>query len=524
MADPQGRVPASGPDVVVAIPVRNEAERIAACLRALGAQAGLAPGRLGLVLFLNNCTDGTEAIVAGLRASLPMPVRLITATYERAHAGWARRAAMDAAAAWIEAGPGTGTILTSDADSRVPPDWVARNLAALEAGADAVAGRVELAPEEAALLPPSLPARGKLEDEYDALITEIETCLDPDPHDPWPCHRTTIGASLAVRSGAYVQVGGMPEIPLGEDGAFVAALLQQGFRVRHPRDVVVTISARLSGRAPGGVADTIRARCEEPDALCDARMERVPRLMLRCWLRHRLRRLHRSGRLGRDLAWARLLGLDRAGGRLVPLPRMRAHRAGRDAAQEHHDLADDEFGHRARVGEGRVEDRDAAPARGRQIDLVGAHREAAHRQQPVGGRERRLVELGARADAQDVHAAQRRVQRLAVERLRQTHQVRVARRLHQRDRAVVDPLQQQDAEVGAGAGRGRGHVRCAGSDAAAHRCDFTAAGQASRAAPRSGWPCTDPGLARRPGVEHSTRVRDRRRSDAHIAPRAFDTR
>lgn len=323
IADPQGRVPASGPDVVVAIPVRNEAERIAACLRALGAQAGLAPGRLGLVLFLNNCTDGTEAIVAGLRASLPMPVRLIIATYERAHAGWARRAAMDAAAAWIEAGPGTGTILTSDADSRVPPDWVARNLAALEAGADAVAGRVELAPEEAALLPPSLPARGKLEDEYDALITEIETCLDPDPHDPWPCHRTTIGASLAVRSGAYVQVGGMPEIPLGEDGAFVAALLQQGFRVRHPRDVVVTISARLSGRAPGGVADTIRARCEEPDALCDARMERVPRLMLRCWLRHRLRRLHRSGRLGRDLAWARLLGVSaEEARRIAAMPRV----------------------------------------------------------------------------------------------------------------------------------------------------------------------------------------------------------
>ena len=314
--------PATGPAIVIAVPVRNESERIAACLRAIDAQAGLAPGRLGLVLFLNNCTDDTEAIVEALRPGLSIPLRMRHVTHAGAHAGWARRNAMDEAAAWIEAGPGTGVLLTTDADSRVPPDWVARNLAALEAGADAVAGRVELAPEEAALLPPSLPARGRLEDAYDALITEIETILDPDPHDPWPCHRTTIGASLGVRLAAYRQVGGMPEIPLGEDGAFVAALLQQGFRVRHPRDVVVTISARLTGRAPGGVADTIRSRCEEPDALCDARMERVPRLMLRCWLRRRLRRLHAAGRLATGTRWARALAIpaDEAV-RIAALPR-----------------------------------------------------------------------------------------------------------------------------------------------------------------------------------------------------------
>ncbi len=263
-------------DTVIAVPVRNEAERIVACLRAIDAQTGLAPGRLGLVLFLNNCSDGTPDIVADLLPRLTLPVRVIERTYAGAHAGWARRAAMDAAAAWLDEVGASGTLLTTDADSRVPPDWVAANLAALDAGADAVAGRVELIPEEAALLPPSLPARGRLEDAYDALITEMEARIDPDPSDPWPCHRTTIGASLAVRRSAYGAVGGMPEIPLGEDGAFVAALLEQGFRVRHDRAVMVWISARLTGRAAGGVADTIRSRCEEPDALCDARMEAVP--------------------------------------------------------------------------------------------------------------------------------------------------------------------------------------------------------------------------------------------------------
>lgn len=304
-------------DTVIAIPVRNEAERIAACLRTVDAQAGLRPGSLGLVLFLNNCTDGTAAIVADLRPRMSIPLRVVEVAFDGANAGWARRAAMDAAAAWIEANAAAGTILSTDADTRVPPDWVARNLAALEAGADAVAGRIALDPDEAALLPPSLHARGALEDAYDALLTEAEARIDPDPHDPWPCHRTTIGASLSVRLAAYRQVGGMPAIPLGEDGAFVAALLAQGLRVRHAREIEVIVSARLTGRAPGGVADTIRSRCELPDALCDARMEAFPRALVRYLWRRRLRRLHAEGRLGENRAWARLLAIPPAEARAI---------------------------------------------------------------------------------------------------------------------------------------------------------------------------------------------------------------
>ncbi|MBX9931861.1 MAG: glycosyltransferase [Methylobacterium sp.] len=301
----------------MAIPVRNEAERIAACLNAIEAQAGLKPGSLGVVLFLNNCTDGTGEIVAELRARMSIPVKVTELQFAGANAGWARREAMEIAAEWIESGGQAGTILSTDADSRVPPNWVARNLAAIEAGADAVAGRVELDPAEAALLPPSLPARGRLEDEYSALLTEAESILDPDPHDPWPCHRTTIGATLAVTLKAYRKVGGMPPIALGEDGAFVAALLQHGLRVRHAVDVVVTISARLTGRAPGGVADTIRSRCELPDALCDARMETVPRALYRYAWRGYLRRLHAQRRLGDSIGWARLLSISPEEARLI---------------------------------------------------------------------------------------------------------------------------------------------------------------------------------------------------------------
>ena len=309
----------TSPAAVVAVPVRNEAERIAACLRALDAQDGLAPGALGVVLFLNNCTDGTEAIVAGLVPSLSVPVRVLNETFSGAHAGWARRKAMDEAAAWL--GEAGGAILSTDADSRVPPDWVARTLAAIDAGADAVAGRVELDVEEGKRLPAMLHARARLEDIYDALITEAEARIDPDPHDPWPCHRTTIGATLAVTRDAYLAVGGMPEIPLGEDGAFIARLIAHGKRVRHAPDVCVTISARLTGRAPGGVADTIRSRCEEPDALCDARMETFVRCVRRYLWRAKFRRMHDAGLLGRETAWADWLGIPTTdAARIAALP------------------------------------------------------------------------------------------------------------------------------------------------------------------------------------------------------------
>ncbi|KQT96126.1 glycosyl transferase [Methylobacterium sp. Leaf469] len=313
-------VPSAVPNTVIAIPVRNEAERIEACLRAIDAQTGLAPGSLALVLFLNNCTDGTEAIVEALRPSLSLPMRVSHVTYAQAHAGWARREAMNAAVDWIGAASG-GAILSTDADSRVPPDWVLRNLAALRAGADAVAGRIELDADEAALLPPSLHERGRLEDAYSAVLTEIEARIDPDPHDPWPCHRTTIGATLAVTREAYVAVGGMPAIALGEDGAFVAALLRQGYHVRHAPEVVVTVSGRLVGRAPGGVADTIRARCEKPESLCDARLEAVPRAVFRYLCRRHLRRLHGEGRLEGTRGWARFLKISETDAvRIAALP------------------------------------------------------------------------------------------------------------------------------------------------------------------------------------------------------------
>ena len=303
---------------VVAIPAFDEAERIEDCLRALARQDGLGSGRIGIVLFLNNCTDGTARVVADMRASLNVPLRVIERDFAGATAGWARREAMDAAAAWLEeAGCPGGVILTTDADTRVPANWVSRNLALIAGGVDAVAGTVALDARDAARLPDALHARGRMEGDYEALLAEIEAWIDPIPHDPWPRHRTTSGATLAVRVATYREVGGMPPLAVGEDRAFVSALLGSDARVRHDPSVVVVTSGRLDGRAPGGAADTMRLRCEMPDAPCDARLEALPRALLRYAWRRRVRSLRASGRLGQIWLWAPWLGIRAADARAV---------------------------------------------------------------------------------------------------------------------------------------------------------------------------------------------------------------
>ena len=294
---------------VVALPARNERDRIAACLASLTRQHGIPSGSYGILLFLNNCSDGTEHIVSQWVINSPCPVRVVHQDYVGATAGWARRSAMEAAAGWLaEEGADDGVILTTDADSRVGPTWIADNLACIAAGADAVAGRIALDPDEAALLPPALHARGRLESEYEALLTEIGARLDPEPWNPWPCHWTTSGATIAVRRTVYNRVGGMPALAVGEDRAFIAAVRRYDAFVRHAPHIEVITSGRLEGRAPGGAADTMKLRCDVLDSPCDDRLEPVRLAIRRVLWRRRLRLLHREGRLSEVKRWARPLG------------------------------------------------------------------------------------------------------------------------------------------------------------------------------------------------------------------------
>jgi hypothetical protein len=258
------------PFTAVAIPARDEAERIAACIEALDMQSG---ARLdAIVLLVNNTTDETARIARSVRVHPQTVLHVVERALaaEQATAGYARRLAMEAAASL--AGP-QGVLLTTDADGLVDPDWLAANLAALDAGADAVAGWVELHPIEWGQIPNRLHEDDAREVAYDTLCDEIHGRLDPDPADPMPRHTQHSGASIALTVRSYTLCGGVPPIPCGEDRALIAALRRVDARIRHAPEVHLTVSGRTEGRSAGGMADTIRRRLTQPDRFIDDRLE-----------------------------------------------------------------------------------------------------------------------------------------------------------------------------------------------------------------------------------------------------------
>ena len=295
---------------VVCIPARNEAERLPLLLASLAGQVELS-GRLRVVVLANNCTDGTAAVVrdrqeTGAWGSLE--IRLIEAELHgtEAHVGTARRRALEAGADWLTAdGVPDGILLTTDADARLPADWVAANLRALE-HADVVGGRLVIDDDGDA--DPRLADLHARIERYWSGVRRLEDLLDPPAYDPAPRHGDHTGASLAVPVALYRAVGGLPPLPCGEDNALVGLLRAHGARLRHCPDVRVTVSARHQGRVSGGMATEMarRTRVLEGEAYLLPEAAHWQALILR---RAALRRTFRLQPAARAAACAQL-GLD----------------------------------------------------------------------------------------------------------------------------------------------------------------------------------------------------------------------
>lgn len=285
--------------VAVAIPAHDEAETIAACLAALDIAAASVAGPVIAVVLANNCRDATAGVALGVTArNLTIEVVEVALPPAHAHAGGARRAALDRAAALL---PRDGVLMTTDADSVVDANWIAANLGELTR-ADAVAGVVTFDEATRASLPP-LPLRA-LEWQLADLHARLGSLIDPRPHDPWPNHIWAWGASLALSLAAYRKVGGLPVVPLAEDRALAAAIEAHDLRLRHSHAPVVYTSARLHGRAPGGFADLLRTYAGDEGALCDAALEPTADLVRRLEWRATIRAVYdRHGAPGFGAAW-----------------------------------------------------------------------------------------------------------------------------------------------------------------------------------------------------------------------------
>ena len=278
---------------VVVIPARNEEAHLDDALDAFAAQTDPAGNSLPqhffeILLLLNNCTDRSADVAHAWRLAHPqitLHVLEVGLKPRQAHVGTARRMLMDTAWHRLHDRDGIVGMLSTDADTTVAQDWIARSLCALEQGADAVGGFIDLKPGELNTLPAGARRAYLRERRYKRLIAELEDLLDPQPGDPWPRHLEHFGASLACTPQIYAAAGGLPAVKPLEDVAFVNALRSIEARLRHDPSVIVYTSSRMEGRAEVGLSGQLSIWQQMAE---DGEEHRV-----RCarWLTHRFRTL-----------------------------------------------------------------------------------------------------------------------------------------------------------------------------------------------------------------------------------------
>jgi len=249
----------------VCVPARNEADRLPILIDALAAQTWSSP--VMLTIAINNTTDDSVQVIEtqAARHAGRLDIALVQADFapEQAHAGSARKLAMDAGLARLPVDD-RSILVSTDADARPPADWLHNIVAAMNRGADMVGGRIEIDPSEP--LPPSVRRLRRAWDEYWHAVRAIEDDIDPLPWDPAPRHGDHTGASLAIRASTYRACGGLPPLPTSEDRALVNAALKIGARLVHPADVWTFVSPRRDGRAGGGMADAMHDLFATADA------------------------------------------------------------------------------------------------------------------------------------------------------------------------------------------------------------------------------------------------------------------
>ncbi len=306
---------------VIVIPARDEAALLPRALQAIAAQRGVTAA-YEVIVLANNCSDDTAARAREFaQRCKACAIHVVEVRWPPALAnvGRARRALMEIASArLLQSCPVQGVICSTDADTCVAGDWLFANLMAIDAGADAVGGRIVAEVDDA--LPPMAQQLMRLDDSYRSWRARLESLVDPDPFDPWPRHHQHFGASLAVNAAAYRAVGGLPLVHYLEDEALVRALRLQDKSVRHCPRVHVHTSARLDGRVEVGLSWQLRAWSSHASA--DAYPPVVnPKIELQHWaMRRRTRALWREtsapgspaleggDNAGTELA--RLLGID----------------------------------------------------------------------------------------------------------------------------------------------------------------------------------------------------------------------
>jgi hypothetical protein len=228
--------------LIVAVPARDEQTTIVDCLASIDRAATRVAAPVTIALAADSCADATVEV------ALAMPLRraeltVIEGTWGRA--GAARAAAVAHALERIGSADRCW-IANTDADCRVPVDWLAVQLQHARRAA-AVAGVVTLDPT-------TTPHH---------LLAAFHRSYRIDGTR----HRHVHGANLGVWADAYTAAGGWcTRTTVGEDHALWRAVRAGGRPVTQTAASRVITSARIRSRVDGGFATDLSLLTTQPPA------------------------------------------------------------------------------------------------------------------------------------------------------------------------------------------------------------------------------------------------------------------
>jgi glycosyltransferase involved in cell wall biosynthesis len=217
----------------VVIPAHNEGAKLPACLRAVLTAALCAPVPVVIVVVLD-ASDDSSAALAGQYGTDVHFVRVDARNVGAARAvgfGYARSLFTGDDECWYA---------TTDADSRVDPDWLVHQLGL---GADMVLGVVRVDDW-----------RQHCPDVAERFVRAYDAGpLDQDGH-----HEHVHGANMGFSARAYWRVGGFRALSSGEDVDLVERFEAEGYTIHRDTELSVITSARTRARAPHGFASYLR--------------------------------------------------------------------------------------------------------------------------------------------------------------------------------------------------------------------------------------------------------------------------
>ena len=213
--------------VGVVVPAHDEEELLPACLAALQRAARrIGPVPVHLLVVADACGDTTAGLARAAGADvIEIQARRVGAARAAGFAAVLRRTSdTDPAAVWLA---------TTDADTVVPPSWLAQQMTYADQGWDAVVGMVTVTDWS-----------GHPAHVAEMFAARYDRGEGSHPH--------VHGANLGISAAAYLAAGGFKGLRTAEDHALVHALGAAGRKILRTTELTVVTSARRHARAPRG--------------------------------------------------------------------------------------------------------------------------------------------------------------------------------------------------------------------------------------------------------------------------------